>query len=207
MLDNTCIEFSNQLSSKAAVPGGGGACAYAGAMGIALGNMVGYLTVGKKKYADVQDDIQRLLEEGEKIREEFHGLVQKDADAFYPLSQAYGLPKATEEEKAAKAAALQEALVDATLVPLEIMKVCHRAIELHEEMGRIGTRIALSDVGVGVLFCKAALRGAYLNVLINLNLLKDEDLKARVEAESAQYLKEGEALAEEVYQLVQEALK
>lgn len=207
MLEKSCNDFIKELSSKSPVPGGGGASAYAGALGMALGSMVGNLTLGKKKYADVEEDIKALLVKSEDIIENLKKLVAKDAEVFYPLSQAYGLPKNTEEEKEAKDAALQKALVAATMVPLEIARYCLNAIELHEEYARIGTRIAISDVGVGVIFCKAALQGAKLNVLINTKIMKDMELKSNIEKELNEIVEKGTVKADKVYNEVEQLLK
>lgn len=206
MLDKSCSEFIEELSSKAPVPGGGGASAYAGALGMALGSMVGNLTLGKKKYADVQDEIKELIIKSQDIIENLKKLVLKDAEVFYPLSQAYGLPKETEEEKKAKEDAIQKAVVAATMVPLEIARYCLKAIELHEEYARIGTRIAISDVGVGVIFCKAALQGAKLNVLINTKIMKDMELKNRIEKELNEIVEKGTMKADKVYSDVEKML-
>ena len=102
MLNKSCTQFVEELSSKAPVPGGGGACAYVGSIGMALGSMVGNLTLGKKKYQDVEEDIKELLQKSEAIIENLNRLVSKDAEVFYPLSQAYGLPSGTEEENRKK---------------------------------------------------------------------------------------------------------
>ena len=181
MLEKSANEFIEVLSSKEPVPGGGGASAYVGALGMALGLMVGNLTVGKKKYQDVEADIIANMEKGQKIIDRLKDLVKQDAEAFYPLSQAYRLPKNTEEEARIKEETLQNALVQATLVPLEIARTCAEAIDLHEELAQKGSRMVISDVGVGVIFAKAALQGAKLNVLINTQIMKDEQLKQKVE--------------------------
>ena len=207
MLDKNCNEFIEALASKAPVPGGGGASAYVGALGMALGSMVGNLTLGKKKYADVEADIQDLLIRSSALIERLKALVGRDAEVFYPLSQAYGLPQATNEEKAARDAALQQALTGATQVPLEIAQACLEAIHLHEAYAQKGTRIAISDVGVGVVFCKAALQGAALNVLINTKIMKDAALKADVEQRLEQALAEGLPLADRIYADVQRILR
>ncbi|MBB6443417.1 cyclodeaminase/cyclohydrolase family protein [Bacillus benzoevorans] len=206
MLEKSSNEFIQELSSKAPVPGGGGASAYVGALGMALGSMVGNLTVGKKKYKDVEEDIIKLLEKSEEIINNLKSLVQKDADVFYPLSQAYGLPAATEEEKKKKEEVLQGVLVEASMVPLEIARNCLAAINLHEEYGKKGTRIAISDVGVGVVFCKAALQGAKLNVLINTKIMKDENLKNKIESELFEIEKVGIAKADKIFNDVEQML-
>jgi len=207
MLNKSSNDYIRELSSKSPVPGGGGASAYVGAIGMALGSMVGNLTLGKKKYADVEDDIIILLEKSQVIIETLKVLVQKDADVFYPLSQAYGLPQNTEEEKNIKEVELQKVLYDATMVPMEIAKQCLKAIELQEEYAKKGTRIAISDVGVGVAFCKAALQGAKLNVLINTKLMKDKELKERIESELLKIETVGIIKANEIFQYVESLLR
>ena len=162
----TCEDFIEVLASKAAVPGGGGASALAGAIGIALGNMVGSLTVGKKTYADVEEEIIECKKQADEIAKEFLELMDKDAEAFEPLSKAYGLPKSTPEELAKKEEIMEEALNTACSVPIEIMKTCARGIDLVEVFAAKGSRIALSDAGVGATLLKSAMQGASLNVYI-----------------------------------------
>ncbi|MED1469474.1 cyclodeaminase/cyclohydrolase family protein [Bacillus salipaludis] len=206
MLEKSCNDFIEELSSKSPVPGGGGASAYAGALGMALGSMVGNLTIGKKKYKNVEEDIIELLNKSEVIISQLKALVQKDAEVFYPLSQAYGLPTTTEEEKNYKESVLQEALIEASSIPLEIAKNCLEAIRLHEEYAKKGTRIAISDVGVGVAFCKAALQGAKLNVLINTKIMKNQELKTKIENELFEIERVGLAKADQIYQEVEKML-
>jgi len=205
--DDRCTDFLTVLASAAPVPGGGGASAFVGAMGTALGCMVANLTLGKKKYQDVQEDIQRIIKDAEALRAELTALVEKDAEVFEPLSKAYGLPKDTEEEQRHKAEVLERALKAASQVPYEIMERSMQAMELHAELAKKGTRIAVSDVGVGVQFCKAALMGASLNVYINTKLMKDrayaEDLNRKVDA----MLRQGMDTADRIYAEVEGSLK
>lgn len=169
-------EFLDALASKAPTPGGGGASAYCGALAAALATMVGNLTVGKKRYAEVEDLIYSTMEELESLREDLLELIEEDAEAFLPLAAAYKLPKNTPEEAAIKEAAMQDALVGAIEAPLEIMKACCRVITLTEVMAQKGSGLAISDAGAAAVFANAALRGASLNALINARDLKDEDL-------------------------------
>ena len=206
MLKTSAKEFIEALSSKEPVPGGGGASAYVGALGMALGLMVGNLTVGKKKYVDVEADVQDLIKKGQGIIDRLEALVQEDAEAFYPLSQAYGLPKNTEEEIRIKEETLQKALVKATYVPLEIARCCADGIDLQNELAKKGTRIAISDVGVGVTFLKSALEGAKLNVLINTQIMKDLDLKQKIEKEINELTNVYTVNADQIYQEVQNAI-
>ena len=152
----SCEEFLSQLASKAPAPGGGGAAALVGAAGAALGNMVGSLTTGKKKYAAVEADIQALNARAEALRHRLEALVQADAEAFAPLAAAYGLPKETPEQQAHKAAVLAEALDGACAVPLDIMEACCEGIRLAADYAAKGSVLAVSDAGCAALFCKAA---------------------------------------------------
>lgn len=203
MLEKSCLVFLDELSSKAPVPGGGGASALVGAIGVALGSMVGNLTTGKKKYADVEEEIQLLLRKSEELTMRLKQLVQKDAAVFEPLAKAYGLPTDTEEEKEEKERALQEALVQATRVPLAIAECSLEGIHLLDQYAKKGSRLVVSDAGVGVIFCKSALQGAKLNVLINLKLMKNEELKKELSDRMAAIEEEGLQLADQVYQYVE----
>ena len=176
---STCTEFVEVLASKAPVPGGGGASALVGAVGTALGNMVGSLTVGKKKYADVEDEMYELKAKCDQLQKDFLRLIERDAEVFEPLSKAYGMPKETEEEKAEKARVMEIVLKDACSVPMEIMEKCCEAIELIVEFGAKGSKLAISDAGVGAAFCKAALQGASLNVYINTKSMADSAIPVK----------------------------
>ena len=186
----TCEDFIEVLASKAAVPGGGGAAALTGAIGIALGNMVGSLTVGKKTYADVEDEI---------IAKEFLELMDKDAEAFEPLSRAYGLPKSTPEEIAEKEEIMENALNVACGVPIEIMKTCARGIDLVEVFAAKGSRIALSDAGVGATLLKSAMQGASLNVYINTKSMKDRKRAEELNQLADSLREEYEAKADRIF--------
>lgn len=205
--EKSCREFAGILASAAPVPGGGGASALAGALGTALGSMVGNLTLGKKKYESMQEDIKVILDKAEVLRNELLSLVEKDAEVFEPLSKAYGLPKNTEEEKKKRDEIMEQALKLACSVPLEIMVKTMDAIALHEELETKGTRLAISDVGVGVLFCKSALMGAALNVFINTKLMKDREYAAQINAKADKMLRTGTVKADRVYCAVESSIK
>jgi formiminotetrahydrofolate cyclodeaminase len=207
MLKQSCGDFIDALASESPVPGGGGACAYAGALGMALGSMVGNLTLRNRKYADVREDVEALLNRSRALTERFKSLVNRDAEAFYPLSRIYGLPRNTEEERAAREAALQSALAAAAEPPLEIAECCVEALRLFEAYAEKGSRIAISDAGVGAILCKAALQGAKLNVLANTKLIKDEDVKKGIEARMRGLEAEGLKKADEIYQSVEDLLR
>ena len=203
----SCSDFTEKLSSRDPVPGGGGACALVGAVGTALGNMVGALTVGKKKYADVEDTMTEMMERGELLRTQLLDLMQRDAEVFAPLARAYALPKETAEERLYKQQVMEEALRGACGVPLQIMETCVEAVALLRVFAEKGSALAVSDAGVGALCCKAALQGASLNVLINTKAMQD-----RIEAESLNkraedLLSSGVRAADEIYQTVLEKLQ
>ncbi len=180
----TCDAFVEALSSKAPVPGGGGASALVGAVGTALGNMVGSLTVGKKKYAGVEAQMYDLKAKCDELQKELLALVEEDAEVFSPLAKAYGMPHATPEEQAQKDQVMEAALKEACSVPLRIMIKCTQAIDLIEVFAEKGSALAVSDAGVGAAFCRAALEGASLNVFINTKAMKDRSYAEKLNAEA-----------------------
>ena len=198
MMEQSCTQFLAELAGKAPVPGGGGAAALVGAAGVALGNMVGCLTTGKKKYAAVEADIQALNARAEALRRELEALVQADAEAFAPLAAAYGLPKDTPAQAAHKAAVLDAALNTACAVPLEIMQKCAEGIVLVEEYAAKGSVLAVSDAGCAAALCKAALQSASLNVFINTKLMTDrpraDALDAQADALLNEYIPQADAV-------------
>ncbi|MDR2468778.1 MAG: cyclodeaminase/cyclohydrolase family protein [Spirochaetaceae bacterium] len=203
----SCSQFVSVLGSKAPVPGGGGASALVGAVGTALGNMVGALTIGKKKYADVEEDMLQLHKEAERLQQELLDLIQKDAEEFEPLSKAYGLPQNTDAEKAEKDRIMEAALQAACDVPFKIMQKCAEAIRLHKEYATKGSKLAVSDAGVGVIFCKAALCGASLNVYINTKAMKDRVYASDINRKTDALLAEYELLADKIFDGVKGQLK
>ena len=192
LLDGTWKSFVTSLAAKEPVPGGGGAAALVGALGVALCSMVGNYTAGKKTYADVEDDVQRMLGEAECVRRRLIELVQEDADAFVPLSRAYAIPR----DDPRRAEVLEECTKMACAAPLEMMRQTGRAIALLEEMGQKGSRMLLSDIGCGALLCRAALEAASLNVFVNTKTLRDRDFARVVEQECDDLLSEYGARAE-----------
>ena len=204
---SSCEGFLESLASKAPVPGGGGAAALVGAAGVALGNMVGSLTVGKKKYAAVEADIQALNARAEALRGELEALVQADAEAFAPLAAAYGLPKDTPEQAAHKAAVLEKALDAACAVPLQIMEKCAEGITLAEEYAAKGSVLAVSDAGCAATLCKAALQAASLNVFINTKLMTDRSCAGALDARADSLLNEFVPRADAVFESVMQKLR
>lgn len=199
MLEKKTTDFLEVLSSKEPVPGGGGASAAVGAFGAALGMMVTNLTVGKKKYADVEEEIIGIRGRLKEIRDRLIGLTDQDAKAFEPLSRAYGMPKDTEEERIEKERVMEQALYEASVVPLQIMEMVGEAMKELEILEEKGSRIAVSDVGVGILFAQAALEGASLNVFINTRLMKDKGRAQELNRRARSLIEEGSARKERVY--------
>ena len=201
-VNSTCKEFVDVLASKAPVPGGGGASALVGALGIALGNMVGALTVGKKKYADVEECMNELMEDSNALQNELLLLVDADAEAFEPLSKAYSIPK----DDPTREKIMEEALRIATTTPMDIMHACARSIDIIEQFADKGSDIAISDAGVGATFARAALVGASFNVFINTKLMTDREYAGKINTEAEALLekyisKAGEIVAK-VYKKV-----
>ena len=207
MIEQSCTSWLADLASSKPAPGGGGAAALVGAVGVSLGAMVGSLTIGKKKYIDVEEEMKALVERSKELSLKLQSMVKADAEAFLPLSDAYRMPSGTDEEKAAKDAAIQEALTGATEVPLNILILCAEAMELMVEFQKKGSRLALSDAGCGAAMCKAAMESAKLNVYINLKLMKDEETVRQYQAKMDEAFVRGMVLADQVYREVEEELR
>ena len=203
----TIQEFLDVLSSKEPVPGGGGASALAGALGNALGQMVANLTIGKKKYALVEDEIKELAERMKGIQGQFSALAAQDAKVFAPLAKCYSLPSGTEEEKAYKAEVMEARLLDASLVPMEIMEKASEMLEIMDILADKGSRMAVSDVGMGVQFIRTALLGAVMNVYINTKSMKNREKAEEMNEKAERLIKEGTEAADRIYQKVLEQLR
>lgn len=203
MIERSCTDFMNRLSSGEPVPGGGGASALCGGMCASLASMVCNLTVGKKKYAEAEEDVKAALLRLTGDRDELMNLIEKDAEAFFPLSQAYGLPKKTEEEIERRNAVLEEALVTASQPPLRMLEVVCRCIDELPFLAEKGSRLAVSDVGVAAAMGKAALQGTCLNVYINTKLMKNRETAERLNEKARALTERGCEKAEQVYRLVE----
>lgn len=179
LVQSSCADFAAVLAAKQAVPGGGGAAAYVGALSAALCSMVGNYTSGKRTYAEVEDDIVRMLQEAETVRLRLLELVDEDARSFMPLSKAYAIPR----DDARRAEILEKATKDACSAPLEMVRQIAKSVELLEEMGKKGSKMLASDVGCGALLARAALESAAMNVFVNTRTLKDVEFARSVEAE------------------------
>lgn len=200
-------EFAGVLSSKEAVPGGGGAAALTGALAASLARMVCSLTEGKKKYAAVQDDILACAKEAETLRDELLLLMDRDAEGFLPLSKAYGLPRTTPEEEAYKAEVMEKCLRDAEEVPMKIMETCADVIETAGEAAAKGSVIAVSDAGCAAALALAALKAAALNVFINTKSMKDRAYAGAENRKADELMANAEQRAECVYGDVLRRLK
>ena len=198
LIDRTAAAFTAELASPAPTPGGGGASALAGAIGIALGDMVGELTVGKKKYADVEDDIKALMVRAQQLRERLLALVDADAEAFAPLARAYGIPRDDPDRDAV----MEEALKVACSVPMDIMRACGEALDVIAEFAAKGSRLAISDAGCGAVLCKAAMQAASLNVFINTKSMKDRACAVALETEANALLDRYTAEGEKIFEAV-----
>ena len=203
LIDKTVAAFTEELASPAPVPGGGGASALAAAIGVSLGDMVGELTVGKKKYANVEEEIQSLMARAQALRIRFLELVDADAAAFAPLAKAYGIPK----EDPNRAQIMEEALKTACSVPMDIMRACAEASDIIEEFAAKGSRLAVSDAGCGAILCKAAMQAAALNVFINTKSMKDLSCKAALEKEADALLTKYTDLGDTIYESVANSLR
>ncbi len=204
--DKSLQTFIDDLASKAPTPGGGSAAAIMGAQGAALISMVCNLTIGKPKYAEVDDDMRALLEKSEALRETLTQMIKADVDVFDRLMATYGLPKDSDAEKAARSEAIQAALKEATIVPLACAQACADTIALTRIAAEKGNTGVISDAGVAVMASYGALKSAALNVYINAGALKDRAFAEAKLAELENILKGADTAAEEVYQLVKAKL-
>lgn len=201
MMDYTtqsCREFVEVLSSDAPAPGGGGAAALAAAVGTALCNMVGSLTVGKKKYADVEDEIRELMSGCEMIQTQLLDQVAADAEGFIPLAKAYGIPK----DDPTRSEVLEAATITACTVPIRIMELCCQSLNIISVMAAKGSRLAVSDAGCGAAIVKSALQAASLNVFINTKTMKNRQVAEEMNARCLKMLDQYGKLADEIFEQV-----
>lgn len=197
-MEKNVDKFLETLASSAPTPGGGGAAALCGALAIALGNMVGNLTLGKKKYADVQEDIAALNEKAETLRKDFVALIDADAEAFKPLSRAYGIPK----DDPMRADVMESALLKAVQPPMEIMRKCVKALDVISEYAAKGSALAISDAGCAAALARAAADAAALNVRINTKSMTDHKVANHLNVEANSLVMHCNLVAEEIYDTV-----
>ena len=194
----SCTEFVTVLASNAPVPGGGGASALVGAIGTALGNMVGSLTVGKKKYADVEEEIIALKARCDRLQKDLLDQIAADAKGFEPLAKAYGIPK----DDPNRDQVLEEATMVACQVPMKIMELCCESLDAIEVFAAKGSRLAVSDAGCGAVCVKAALQAASLNVFINTKTLKNREAAEAMNKKCLDMLDKYCALADKIFDTV-----
>ena len=196
----SCREFVSLLASDAPAPGGGGAAALVGAIGTALGNMVGALTVGKKKYAGVEEEVRALMARCDRLQTQLLDQVAADAEGFVPLARAYGIPK----DDPNRAETLERATVTACQAPMRIMELCCDSLNVIAVMAEKGSRLAVSDAGCAAALVKAALQAASLNVFINTKTLRDRALAQEMNEKCLDMLERYGALADQIFNQVKD---
>jgi formiminotetrahydrofolate cyclodeaminase len=204
--DQPIQQFLDELASKSATPGGGSAAAIMGAQGAALISMVCNLTIGKPKFAEVESEMQALLAQAEDLRAQLTDFIQADVDVFNRVMAAYGLPKETDEDKAARSSTIQAVMKDATIVPLECAKACAKTITLSQIAAEKGNPNVISDAGAAVMAAYGGLKTAALNVYINAASLKDRDFAETKLAELAEIMQGAEISTEAIYQAIKAKL-
>ena len=182
-LDFSLEEFAQDLGSKKSMPGGGSVAAYALNLANGLASMVANFTSGKKKYAAYQADIEKILEKCQDFHRESMDMVDRDAEAFLPLAAVYKMPSDTDEEREAKYAQMQVCLTRAASVPLDLLRLSKKVLDLHEDLLEKGSIMLLSDIGVGVAMLRSAALSARINVMINIKDIDDQAYVTRTSEE------------------------
>jgi len=203
LIDKKVSNFLEELASNSPTPGGGSVAALAGALGAALISMVGNLTVGKKKYEDVEEDIKKIISSSEKLRYELSQLIEEDVKVFNNFMATYKMPKETEDEKKIRTEKIQEALIEAARVPLKVAYKCVDILSLSKEVAEKGNINVVSDAGVAVLMAEAALKSAILNVKINLRMIKDEKVRTELSSSIKELLLKEKGQKEKVLEIVE----
>ncbi len=204
--NKTLTSFLDELASSSPAPGGGSVAALAGAVGSALTSMVCRLTIGKKKYAEVGEEMESVLGMAEELRVKFLQLVDADTEAFNKVMDAYSLPKESDDQKALRNAAIQAATKEAALVPLECMKHGIDALALARTVAEKGNLNSVSDAGVSALMIAAGIEAAALNVKINLTGITDTDFVEWKSSDVAAIIRTGREATEEVLSIVEEKI-
>lgn len=210
LIDGSIKNYINEVASKEPTPGGGSVAALAGSLGSALTAMVGYLTIGRKMYLEldekIKEEMDQNFEELKKSIEKLNEIVDEDTKAFDKVMEAFKLPKETEEEKKKRTQAIQEGYKIALEVPLRCAEECFKVLELQKVFANYGNVNAITDVGVGALLAATGLEGALLNVKINLLSIKDEEFRNKMEEKIDNLLKRGTTLKEELLETVYQRL-
>ncbi len=200
-------EFIDLLASKEPAPGGGSAAALVGSIGVALSSMVANLTIGKEKFKDKEELMREIVQKNEKLQKELLELIEKDAEAFNKVANALKLPKNNPEEKEKRKEILENALKEASLVPLEVMKKSLEALKILENTLGNSTPNAVSDIGVSALCLKSAIQSAWLNVKINLVSIRDKNFVYEIQRQAESLLEDGIQLANRIYEEVESVLQ
>jgi len=195
-------EFINTLASKEPTPGGGGAAALVGTVAAALCSMVANLTCGKKKYEMYQEDMDRILVYLEEAIWEINSYIEKDADAFGPLAEAYKIPK----DDPKRAEILEKALLAAAVVPMELAGKLYDLIPVMEELEEKGNKMAFSDVAVAAVACRAAMEGAVMNVYINTKSLTNPLISGGLNKKAMKLVEDGGKRCQDIYDRIQKSL-
>ena len=203
MIEKSLETYSLELASKSPTPGGGGTSALVAALGISLGSMVGELTIGKKKYADVEDDIRELISKAGKLQEDFLRLVDVDVEVFAPLAEAYSIPK----DDPSRESIMEEALKNAASVPADIVRKTAKALDVIEGFAEKGSRLAISDAGCAATLSRAAMEAASLNVFINTKMMTDREYADGLNEEIIDILNEYSGKADLIYKKVSDGLR
>ncbi|CAK7031619.1 MAG: Methenyltetrahydrofolate cyclohydrolase [Peptostreptococcus russellii] len=206
-IDMTMQNYAKELASNKSMPGGGSAAAYSLTLANSLASMVANFTTGKKKYAEYESDIRKILEETDKLFLEILSIVDEDAEAFLPLAAAYKMPKETDEQKELKDIEMQKCLKNASIVPMNLIRKCSQVVNIHEELSTKGSKMLISDVGVGVQMIKSAALSAKLNVLINIKDIKDCEFVDNISKEMEELLEEICKKCDKIYSEVLEDVR
>jgi methenyltetrahydrofolate cyclohydrolase len=206
LTSKTVTEFLDELASNSPAPGGGSIAALAGALSAGLTSMVCRLTVGKKKYVDVQEEMEKVLGESEQLRNRLTLLIDEDTAAFNEVMAAFALPKETPEQQLVRSEAIQAATKKASLVPLEVMRLSVRAASLAGIVAEKGNKNSITDAGVAALAARTAYTGAMMNILINLGSIKDQDFVAATRQSIEMFRTSAEETTTKTLELVQTSL-
>jgi formiminotetrahydrofolate cyclodeaminase len=208
MIEDAMVgRFLDDIASSSPAPGGGSVAALSGALGVALTSMVCNLTVGRKKYADAEAEMRKVLSRAEALRATFIALADRDTEAFNKVMEAYSLPKDSDPHRALRDAAVAAATKEATLVPLEVMKHCIDGLALAGEAASLGNDKSISDAGVSALLLHAACEGAALNVRINLAALSDQEFVGWRSEEVESILRTSRSMRDDILAVVADKIE
>ncbi|HNX08046.1 MAG TPA: cyclodeaminase/cyclohydrolase family protein, partial [Bacteroidales bacterium] len=207
LVDMTCVAFADETASESPAPGGGSISAYMGALGASLATMVANLSSHKPGWDERWEEFSDWAEKGQKIKDELLALVDEDTNAFNKIMNAFGLPKNSDQEKAIRTQAIQEATKYATEIPFNTMEKALASFDVIKAMATTGNPNSVTDAGVGALCARSAVMGAFLNVKINASGLKDKDYVAEIIGKAEAMEQQAKTLEDEILKLVNEKIK